>query len=383
MDIPGSSRPFLMTALITLLLIGAGEAAAFPAATALVVRLVNPAETDPAIDDWLQPHYVLLDPVTALKGKLFVFLPGSYASPAGYQSLLTLAAAKGYHAIGLRYPNSWTVFDFCFGTIDLDCFGNVMLETLDGADHSPHVAVSRANSIENRLTRLLQYLDAHYPGEGWGGFLDGEGPRWGDIVIAGHSQGGAEAGFIALQFPVYRLGMFGAPGDHNTLHQPAGWIRQPHQTPVERYYAFCHRNEAVWDFLQDNWPLLGMSVFGGPVNGDATAPDFMGSHEIYTLVPPPIPGTEHSSTVADEFTPRDETGRPVHEPIWIYVACPPGGGDLNLDGRVDALDCRMLAGYFADNLSGFPAWPGQADLDNDAGVDLPDMVLLARKIDIP
>jgi hypothetical protein len=56
----------------------------------------------------------------------------------------------------------------------------VRLEILDGTDRTPLVDVDRANSIENRLIKLLQYLDANRPGEGWGGFLDAAGqPRTG------------------------------------------------------------------------------------------------------------------------------------------------------------------------------------------------------------
>ena len=59
------------------------------------------------------------------------------------------------------------------------------------------VVISRANSIENRLTKLLQYLAAQFGEEGWSRFMAHDGPRWARIAVSGHSQGGGEAAMIA------------------------------------------------------------------------------------------------------------------------------------------------------------------------------------------
>ena len=42
------------------------------------------------------------------------------------------------------------------------------MEIIDGTDRTPKVTISRANSIENRVVKLLQYLDRAHPSEGWG-----------------------------------------------------------------------------------------------------------------------------------------------------------------------------------------------------------------------
>ncbi len=69
--------------------------------------------------------------------------------------------------------NSWSVNeDLCAANADRDCHEKVRRETLTGDDHSSLISVNRPNSIENRLIKLLQYLDANYPQEGWGSFLD-------------------------------------------------------------------------------------------------------------------------------------------------------------------------------------------------------------------
>src|SRR2546425_9573289 len=53
--------------------------------------------------------------------------------------------------------------------------------------------VSVANSIDNRLTKLLQYLTLQYPDEGWDRFLLRDKPKWSQIAVSGHSQGGGNA----------------------------------------------------------------------------------------------------------------------------------------------------------------------------------------------
>jgi len=51
---------------------------------------------------------------------------------------------------------------------------------------SPHLDVSRADSIENRLIKLLLYLRQNRPTEGWDQFLTADGGlRWESIAVAG------------------------------------------------------------------------------------------------------------------------------------------------------------------------------------------------------
>jgi len=51
------------------------------------------------------------------------------------------------------------------------CYQNSRLEIIDGIDRNGVVDVNLANSIDNRLTKLLQYLARQHPDEGWDRFL--------------------------------------------------------------------------------------------------------------------------------------------------------------------------------------------------------------------
>src|SRR3954464_3526857 len=86
----------------------------------------------------------------------------------------------GYHAIVLAYANEAPVSALppigCGNNVDPpasppNCAFNARMEILDGKGESTVVSVDRANSIENRLTKLLQHLAATYPGEGWSQFV--------------------------------------------------------------------------------------------------------------------------------------------------------------------------------------------------------------------
>ena len=98
-------------------------AAASSSPAAVLLREVSPQRTDPAIDAWAEPHVVALDPAAPSQGRLFVFFSGSFGLPQNQRLLLEQAARSGYHTIGLRYPNSWTVNDLCASAEDPACFG--------------------------------------------------------------------------------------------------------------------------------------------------------------------------------------------------------------------------------------------------------------------
>src|SRR2546426_11394185 len=58
---------------------------------------------------------------------------------------------------------------------------------VDGIDRSPIVQVNPANGIDNRLTKLLEYLAAQQPEEDWSRYLAHHKPKWSQIAISGHS----------------------------------------------------------------------------------------------------------------------------------------------------------------------------------------------------
>src|SRR2546425_176766 len=159
------------------------EANTMPAPT-LVLHVVAPQATDPAIDQGLDDHYVWIDTTARSNHKLFVFLPGTGQNPSIFQLVQQEAARLGYHVIGLMYPTGGGLAKACPTTPDPSaCYENARLEIIDGIDRVAFLNVSVANSIDNRLTKLLQYLALQYPDEGWDRFLLRDKPKWTQMLV--------------------------------------------------------------------------------------------------------------------------------------------------------------------------------------------------------
>lgn len=292
--------------------------------TPLVPRLIAPQTTDPDID-WVPTvdpqfnrHYVWLDPSRPSNGKLFVFMPGiapQAPRPRVYQLLLQEAARLGYHVIGLMYQNNVGPGG-CAGGPDPDCFGNARLEIIDGVDRSGFVNVSRANSIDNRLTKLLLYLDAQFPAEGWSRFLHKGEPKWSQIAVGGHSGGASQAALIGKIRQVDRVIMVAGPAVES-----AAWVSIG-ETPAAKYFELVHIRDHFTSAILANLRALELERFGEPVQVELGQPPYGGTHILVTDLEPqggyatPNP---HLSTAVDPWTPLGPDGTPRLREAWRYM----------------------------------------------------------------
>ena len=299
--------------------------------------LISPRSTDSAIDGWTKSHYAYAPQAPLRKGKLFLFLPGSFGKPAHQQLVMEEAARLGLHGISLSYPNSWTVAGLCRRDVDLGCFEKVRLEIIDGIDRTPLVNIAPANSIENRLAKLLAYLEQENPSEGWGVFIGNDGsPIWSSIRVAGHSQGGGHAALLGQLHAVDRVVVFGAPHDFSArLRVTAAWLSGASKTPPQRIFGFNHRLDS-WRVRLLAWDAQGLGAFGPPTSIDGAVAPFSGSHQLFTEVPPAHFGGEHGSVVVDWNTPLDANGEPLFRPVWRFLldgetTPPPIPADLPAD----------------------------------------------------
>jgi hypothetical protein len=289
-----------------------------------LTTFVAPAMTDAAITTYPDSHYVYLNrTVTPIK-KLLVFLPGASAKPSFYKLFVETAGNMGYHAVGLMYPNPADVYNTgaCASSTDADCFGKLRQETLDGTDQTPIIAVTPANSILNRLTKLLVYLAKTYPDDAWGQYLDASGkPVWANIVMAGHSQGAGHSGFMTKKYPLARAILL-ANKDFTGANQPAAWYSQPNATGSNaNLYGFTHTQDEFAD-QQAVWKALKLDTFGAVLNVDNVTA-YNGSHTLTSAkAPASMPNSTlgfHSSVAVDRFTPRNADNTLVFLPVWTYL----------------------------------------------------------------
>jgi hypothetical protein len=289
------------------------------------VHFVLPWQTDGAIDEWQEPHVVEIDHRVPARDLLFLHLPGSYDVPANSMQVLRHAAHLGYPAIGLRYPNEWTVSTLCSWSTDEGCFEKVRLEIVNGSDTTPHVTVNHANSITNRLEKLLAFLDGRFPDDEWSRFLEADGGvAWSKVIVSGHSQGAGHAAMIGHLHRVARVAMFAGPADYSArFDRPAPWLGGTAATPADDRFGFGHTGDALVpaDRLVKLWTVLGLAERAAAVDVDHAAPPFGTSHMLLTSAEPdgsgPFPN--HGSVVTDAFTPKNLDGSPRFAEVWSAV----------------------------------------------------------------
>src|SRR4051794_33559268 len=136
---------------------------------------------DPGIDTSRGAHLIWLGPAAHRVGKLLVFLPSGNANnlPDNWLEMGTEGGRLGYHSVVLAYKNEFPVAApppaGCGNSVEPppsppsppNCTLNIRMELLDGRGESPIVDVNRANSIDNRLTKLIQHMATTHPADGW------------------------------------------------------------------------------------------------------------------------------------------------------------------------------------------------------------------------
>jgi hypothetical protein len=207
------------------------------------VLRVDPGATDAAIATVHGPHIAVYDPQATSVHKLYVFFTGTGGRAEGSLAMDSAFAQWGYHAISLDYEDN-VVAVSCAHSQDTACFDHYREAIVTGAPVSEKITVSRADSILNRLTKLLLYLVKTDPDGGWGEFVAGGQPDWSRMVLAGHSQGSGHAAYLGKMFAVDRVLMFSGPQDYlDDLNEPAPWEAGPSATPGARFFAFLNVND--------------------------------------------------------------------------------------------------------------------------------------------
>ncbi len=259
-----------------------------------VLHVVAPQATDPAIDRALDDHLAWLDPTAPTNHKLFVFLPGFSLTPSDYQLVQQEAARLGYHVVGLMYVNNVSLRVACDGSPDPNsCFEDAHFEIVYGNGlgiDSPIVDVNQPNSIINRLTKLLQYLDANDPTEGWAEFLADE------------------------YHVVDRVVMISA-----VVATATNWVLT-HVTPSARYWGLAHEEEFFLPAILASWASLGITALGPVVTVETSSPPYGFTHTLATDLAPRRNGTFHLSTALDLYTPLNHPGNtPALADAWGYM----------------------------------------------------------------
>lgn len=259
---------------------------------------------------------------------LVVFLGGTGSTPANYRELTAAVGAMGHAVINLRYPNADAVGMRCLG--DDRCFGQARGVAVfgTGVEPAPGVGPFACDGLEVQpgdsiVGRLVGLLATQIPGAKAASFLradptspyvaDGVGPAmpdWERTIVAGHSQGGGHAAFLATHVLVQRVVMLASPNDH-VDGRPATWMA-PCTTPPDRFRGIRHANEGLLgQHVPTAWKVLG----GGHPETDIGdgADDPRGGRLLVVHEPDVDIGTNHSCVAVDGVA------GPAMAPAWASV----------------------------------------------------------------
>ena len=292
---------------------------------------VLPKTTDPAITTAtfgspLQYAY-LTNNVSKRKNRLFVFIPGTLATSKNYRQILQMAAKCGYYSIGLSYDDIYTIETYSGETTDDKKAENIFEEYLTGNDVSPDVNVPKANGFENRIIKMLLYLDKTYPTENWKRFLTSNNEiKWNLLSVAGHSQGADHAMYMGKERSLFRVGFFSGPYNFKLSNgKYPTWITTQGLTPPERMYGFSHTGDLVrvYSDTQQNWDTL--HLVGEPASVDHIKTYSPAYNLYYHQLTTSLGGkfsAFHGKPVADDATPYDAMGLPKYRYVWAYMCFP-------------------------------------------------------------
>src|SRR4051812_16174839 len=338
------------------------EARAADVPTHVIAANVNDAAIDPSRGS---NHVWLAADPARRAGKLLVFLSGGGGTnlPQDWTEMGSEGGRLGYHTIVLAYRNEAPIQTLppggCGTSVDPppsppNCAIDARMEILDGRAESTVVAVDRANSIENRLTKALQSLAATFPAEGWAKFVDTSGaeasPVWSQIVISGASLGAGEAVLVGMLHSVERVVAF------------QGWTDAKHgweaigMTPSSRYFALSHQRENLFARtcyayvafgLAPSCPLTGFEGALNPANPllvENRRPPFGTRQLVHNLEPFKLDGVGdpyQTSTTRNDWLPIEADGTPSHKLIDAWRSTL---GDSDADTRLDLADnCPLVA----------------------------------------
>lgn len=194
--------------------------------SASVARRVMPAVTDAGISTYAdKPHMAFFDISATPQNKLVVYLPDFGRLPLETADFGEYAASQGYHVVSLRYVNDVSFIQSASVSADVDAFEKARTELLTGEDVSSLLSVSITESMNNRLLKLIRYLDGKYPGEGWGQYLNGNAPDFSKLILCGSGQGAANAAMFAKQHRVDKVVCFSIAEDKLQDNSIASWMR--------------------------------------------------------------------------------------------------------------------------------------------------------------
>lgn len=227
----------------------------------IVALKIKPSSTDSTITNTDVAHYIKYNRSNA-QSKLLLFLPGTNGIPdKGPMQLFNTAIEQGYKVINLSYINEQAVARYCKGENlknDPDCTEKFRTQRIFGTQLTTFIPDEPQDAIMNRFIKLLVHLSEVDPKGNWDMYLDKGKPKWDIITVAGQSQGGGMAAFIAKQIKVNRIITFSGGWDYSKEKEIAKWYASESVTPPNRWFGVYHTKEPMAATLDESYRAMSI-----------------------------------------------------------------------------------------------------------------------------
>lgn len=228
---------------------------------------IAPSITAAGTSDAFGYHAIGLPASATASTPLFIFFKGTGSKPFDPttntylgSTLLTLQEAIDHGRIGLivAYDNAPALDVICGD--DLDCYGAVRLEILEGVEAGDPGDVKHVrppDDATSRIANLLAYASANMPG------AVPLTVDWTTTRVGGGSQGGGHAAFIGKQLHAVPAvcNLAGLGDGAVTTSDAATWVTAtPTLTPIANMRAVIHEQDPYFARATSAWSAFGFQL---------------------------------------------------------------------------------------------------------------------------
>ena len=171
---------------------------------------------------------------------------------------------------------------------------------------------------------LLVYLQQKYPSLNYGQFISGNSVDWSKCILAGHSQGGGHAFYIAKKVNVDKAISFASIDWNSYYGKSAPWVKQSGVTPVSKFYSINSTKDEVFSYSNVQTQLADIGLAGNAVSIDNNSSPYSSPHKLTTSATPAIilvAWPNHNITCIDQYVPKDRQGAvtAAFGNAWTYL----------------------------------------------------------------
>ena len=219
---------------------------------------VKPSTADVSVTYWDSAHVVYYDPKIK-NNSILLWLTGTGGTSNNVPTdFFKTALQQGYRVIALSFISVPAVAQLCMGDYldaNSNCAADFRRRRIYGDNDFSLIKDEPQDAIIPRLVKLLQYLTKNDISGNWSLYLEKgmSKANWNKIAIAGQSQGGGMAQFIAQYENILKVISFSGGWDYSNSRDKkiAGWYFNKNVTPMGNWYATYNINEPAANSLKE------------------------------------------------------------------------------------------------------------------------------------